>query len=50
MDKICRPGPFRMTRLKYLRNDDYFAIFAFYTHSVLLTNYATGGLAGTPLN
>ena len=33
---------------KHLRNGDYFAIIALCSHSILLTNYATGGLIGAP--
>ena len=31
---------------KHLHNGDYFEIIAFCLHSLLLTNYATGGLVG----
>ena len=33
---------------KHLRYGDYSAIIAFCSHSILLTNYATGGLVGAP--
>ena len=33
---------------KHLRNGDFFAIIAFCSRSILLTNYATGGLVRAP--
>ena len=37
-------------KIKHLHNGDYFAIVALCSHSILLTNYATGGLIGAPYN
>ena len=34
-------------RNNHFGNGDYFAIIAFCSHSMLLTNYATGGLIAT---
>ena len=35
---------------KHLCNDDYFAIIAFCSHSILLTNYAKNRPLGVPYN
>ena len=35
---------------KHLRNDDYFAIIAFCSHSILLTNHAKNGPVGASYN
>ena len=35
---------------KHLRNGDHFAIIAFFSHSILLTNYAKNELLGAPNN
>ena len=35
-------------KIRILRNGDYLAVIAFCSHSILLTNYASGGLVGAP--
>ena len=37
-----------LKKKKLLRNGDYLAVVAFCFHSILLTNYTSGGLVGAP--
>ena len=50
--EIKQPGRLRLSKTshknKHLRNGDHFAVIAFCSHSILLTNYAKHGLVGAP--
>ena len=39
---------FSLKKKKLLGNGDYLAVVAFCFHSILLTNYTSGGLVGAP--